>query len=42
MYWRTHRRRIYSAVDSTILEWLSEPIAPAAGAGGPPLRPARA
>ena len=28
MYWRTHRRRIYSAVDSTILEWLSEPIAP--------------
>ena len=28
MYWRTHRRRIYSAVDSTILEWLSEPLAP--------------
>jgi RNA polymerase sigma factor (sigma-70 family) len=28
MYWRTHRRQIYSAVDSTILEWLSEPIAP--------------
>jgi RNA polymerase sigma factor (sigma-70 family) len=28
MYWRMHRRRIYSAVDSTILEWLSEPIAP--------------
>ena len=28
MYWRTHRRRIYSAVDSAILEWLSEPIAP--------------
>lgn len=28
MYWRTHRRRIYSAVDSTILEWLSEPVAP--------------
>src|SRR3954463_14078800 len=28
MYWRTHKRRIYSAVDSTILEWLSEPIAP--------------
>jgi RNA polymerase sigma factor (sigma-70 family) len=26
MYWRTHRRRIYSAVDSTLLEWLSEPI----------------
>jgi RNA polymerase sigma factor (sigma-70 family) len=28
MYWRAHRRRIYSAVDSAILEWLSEPIAP--------------
>ena len=28
MYWRKHRRRIYSAVDSTLLEWLSEPIAP--------------
>ena len=28
MYWRTHRRQIYSAVDSTILEWLSEPMAP--------------
>jgi RNA polymerase sigma factor (sigma-70 family) len=28
MYWRTHHRRIYSAVDSTILEWLSEPVAP--------------
>ncbi|MFL6196442.1 MAG: RNA polymerase sigma factor [Thermoanaerobaculia bacterium] len=28
MYWRTHRRRIYSAVDSAILEWLSEPMAP--------------
>jgi RNA polymerase sigma factor (sigma-70 family) len=28
MYWRMHRRRIYSAVDTTILEWLSEPIAP--------------
>ncbi|MFP5288206.1 MAG: RNA polymerase sigma factor, partial [Thermoanaerobaculia bacterium] len=28
MYWRTHRRRIYSAVDSAILEWLSEPVAP--------------
>lgn len=28
MYWRTHRRRIYSTVDSTILEWLSEPVAP--------------
>lgn len=28
MYWRTHRRRIYSAVDATILEVLSRPIAP--------------
>jgi RNA polymerase sigma factor (sigma-70 family) len=28
MYWRTHRRRIYSAVDSALLEWLSTPIAP--------------
>ncbi|HKI04616.1 MAG TPA: sigma-70 family RNA polymerase sigma factor [Thermoanaerobaculia bacterium] len=28
MYWRTHRRRIYSAVDATLLEWLSDPIAP--------------
>ncbi len=28
MYWRTNRRRIYSAVDSTILEVLSEPVAP--------------
>ena len=28
MYWRTNRRRIYSAVDSTVLEWLSEPVAP--------------
>jgi RNA polymerase sigma factor (sigma-70 family) len=29
MYWRTRRRRLYSTVDSTILEWLSEPVAPA-------------
>ncbi len=29
MYWRTNRRRIYSAVDTTILEWLSQPMAPA-------------
>jgi RNA polymerase sigma factor (sigma-70 family) len=29
MFWRNNRRRIYSAVDSTILEWLSRPIAPA-------------
>jgi RNA polymerase sigma factor (sigma-70 family) len=28
MYWRTHRRRFYSAVDSTLLEWLSEPSPP--------------
>jgi RNA polymerase sigma factor (sigma-70 family) len=28
MYWRTHRRRIYSAVDATILEWLSNPVEP--------------
>ncbi len=28
MYWRTTRRKIYSAVDMTILEWLSEPVAP--------------
>ena len=28
MYWRMRRRRIYSAVDTTILEWLSEPLAP--------------
>jgi RNA polymerase sigma factor (sigma-70 family) len=28
MYWRTNRRRIYSAVDSTLLELLSEPVAP--------------
>ena len=28
MYWRTNRRRIYQAVDSTILELLSEPVAP--------------
>ncbi|HEY4572887.1 MAG TPA: sigma-70 family RNA polymerase sigma factor [Thermoanaerobaculia bacterium] len=28
MYWRTYRRRIYSAVDSTLLELLSAPLAP--------------
>lgn len=28
MYWRNHRRSIYSAVDSTVLELLSEPVAP--------------
>ncbi|HTQ80209.1 MAG TPA: sigma-70 family RNA polymerase sigma factor [Thermoanaerobaculia bacterium] len=26
MYWRGRRRRLYRAVDSTILEWLSEPV----------------
>lgn len=28
MYWRSQRRRLYQAVDATILEWLSEPVAP--------------
>jgi len=28
MYWRNHRRQLYSAVDSTLLEWLSQPVAP--------------
>ena len=28
MYWRARRRRIFSAVETTVLEWLSEPIAP--------------
>jgi RNA polymerase sigma factor (sigma-70 family) len=28
LYWRNHRRRLYSAVDSTLLELLSEPVAP--------------
>ena len=27
MYWRMHRRRIYSSVDAALLEWLSEPVA---------------
>jgi RNA polymerase sigma-70 factor (ECF subfamily) len=27
MYWRAARRKIYSAVDAAILEWLSEPVA---------------
>jgi RNA polymerase sigma factor (sigma-70 family) len=27
MHWRATRRKIYSAVDATILEWLSEPVA---------------
>jgi RNA polymerase sigma factor (sigma-70 family) len=29
MYWRNHRRRIYSAVDSSLLELMSEPVSPA-------------
>ena len=28
MYWRRHRRRIYSAVDSALLELLSQPVSP--------------
>lgn len=28
LYWRNHRRRVYLAVDRTLLEWLSEPVAP--------------
>src|SRR3954453_20047333 len=28
MYWRTYRRRIYDAVDSTLLDLLSAPLAP--------------
>jgi RNA polymerase sigma factor (sigma-70 family) len=28
MYWRTRRRRLYSAVDATLLEWLARPQAP--------------
>src|SRR5947207_6269569 len=28
MYWRGRRRRIYSAVEPAILEWLAEPMAP--------------
>jgi RNA polymerase sigma factor (sigma-70 family) len=27
MYWRGHRRSLYRAVDTAILEWLSEPVA---------------
>lgn len=29
MYWRKHRRQLYSAVDATLLEGLSRPVAPA-------------
>lgn len=28
MYWRNSRRQIYTAVESTVLEWLSDPVAP--------------
>lgn len=28
MYWRKHRRQLYSAVDTTILEFLSQPVDP--------------
>jgi RNA polymerase sigma factor (sigma-70 family) len=28
MYWRKQRRRLYSAVDAALLEWLSAPVAP--------------
>lgn len=28
MYWRNNKRQIYLAVDTTLLEWLSEPVAP--------------
>lgn len=28
MYWRARRRRIYSSVDATLLEWLASPVAP--------------
>jgi RNA polymerase sigma factor (sigma-70 family) len=29
MYWRTHKRKIYTAVEPVLLERLSEPVAPA-------------
>lgn len=29
MYWRGRRRRIYDAVDGSVLEWLAEPVGPA-------------
>jgi len=28
MYWRNQRRQIYTTVDTTLLEWLSQPVAP--------------
>lgn len=29
VYWRDHHRRLYDAVDSSDLEWMAEPAAPA-------------
>lgn len=28
MFWRSRKRRIYSSVDATLLEWLSAPVEP--------------
>ena len=28
LYWREQRRRLYDAVDATVLEWVAEPVAP--------------
>ncbi len=28
VYWRSHRRRLYDAVDSTLLDWLADPTMP--------------
>src|SRR5262245_10746513 len=32
MYWRRHRRQLYEAVDATVLDWLTQPVAPPAEA----------
>jgi RNA polymerase sigma factor (sigma-70 family) len=29
LYWRDRRRQLYEVVDSTVLDWLAEPMAPA-------------
>ena len=29
LYWRDRRRQLYEVVDSTVLDWLAEPLAPA-------------
>jgi RNA polymerase sigma factor (sigma-70 family) len=29
LYWRNQRRRLYDSVDSTVLDWMAEPLAPA-------------